>query len=147
MKIILPDSQIHKMKVVLRKAGAREVGGILMAEQLAPDHFSIVDFSVDTTTGTYAHFVRSPEHHQIALEKFFKRTNYQFSKFNYLGEWHSHPSFSTRPSNIDIASMLDLVNGERKITFAALMIVKLRHWFSLEKSITVFTRDKIYTEN
>lgn len=147
MKIILPPEQINRMKTILRRAGSREIGGILMGEQLAPDHFSIVDFSVDDMTGTYAHFVRSPEHHQIALEKFFARTNYQFSKFNYLGEWHSHPSFSVKPSNIDIASMSDLVNGERGITFAALMIVKLRHWFSLEKSITVFTRKSTIRED
>jgi hypothetical protein len=42
-----------------------------MGEQVAPDHFRIVDFSIDETTGTAAHFVRSPDHHAEALESFF----------------------------------------------------------------------------
>lgn len=138
--ISLPSSQRARLRKCLRGAGRREIGGILMGEQVAPDHFRIVDFSVDDKTGTAAHFVRSPEHHSEALEGFFRRTGSDFKRFNYLGEWHSHPSFPVRPSQEDITSMQSLVNGERDIDFSALMIVRLRCFFLVEAAAYMFVR-------
>lgn len=138
--ISLPNDQRARFCKRLRRAGTREIGGILMGEQVAPDHFRIVDFSVDETTGTAAHFVRSPEHHADALESFFRRTGSDFSRFNYLGEWHSHPSFPVRPSQEDITSMQSLVDGERDIDFSALVIVRLRYFFLLEAAAYMFVR-------
>lgn len=140
MKVVLPPETAARMKPVLRRAGKREVGGILMGEQLEPGHFKIVDFSVDERTGGRDQFIRSVEEHQISLEKFFSKTGRDFSRFNYLGEWHSHPSFSVSPSNTDIISMKNLVNSEQNINFAILLIVKLKLWMSLEHSITVFAK-------
>lgn len=138
--ISLPSNQRARLRKCLRRAGRREIGGILMGEQVAPDHFRIVDFSVDDKTGTAAHFVRSPEHHAEALEGFFRRTGSNFKRFNYLGEWHSHPSFPVRPSQEDISSMQSLVNGERDIDFSALMIVRLRCFFLVEAAAYMFVR-------
>jgi proteasome lid subunit RPN8/RPN11 len=107
----------------LRRSGHREIGGILMGKQIAPGHFRIVDFSVERESGSPVHLVRSPEHHHSALEEFFQRTGADYCRFNYLGEWHSHPSFPVRPSPEDVQSMTDLVQGESDITFAALLIV------------------------
>ena len=84
--ISLPNDQRARFRKCLRAAGRREIGGILMGEQVAPDHFRIVDFSVDDKTGTAAHFVRSPEHHSEALDSFFRRTGSDFKRFNYLGD-------------------------------------------------------------
>ena len=112
-----------------------------MGEQVAPDHFRIVDFSLDETTGTAAHFVRSPGHHAKALESFFRRTGSNFRRFNYLGEWHSHPSFPVRPSQEHLMSMQSLVDGERDIDFSALVIVRLRCLFLLEAAAYMLVRD------
>lgn len=111
-----------------------------MGEQVAPDHFRIVEFSIDETIGTAAHFVRSPEHHAVALEGFFQRTAADYQRFNYLGEWHSHPSFPVRPSVEDIRSMQSLVDGERDIDFSALIIVRLRCLVLLEAAAYMFAR-------
>jgi integrative and conjugative element protein (TIGR02256 family) len=138
--INLPSDQRARFRKCLRPAGRREIGGILMGEQVAPDHFRIVDFSVDETSGTAAHFVRSPDHHAEALERFFRRTRSDFRRFNYLGEWHSHPSFPVRPSREDMMSMQDLVDGERDIDFSALIIVRLHYLFLLETSAYMFMR-------
>jgi integrative and conjugative element protein (TIGR02256 family) len=140
MKIILPREQRKRLKAELRQAGSREIGGILMGEQLEPGRFRVVDFSVDNVSGSYAHFVRSPEHHRDALNAFFARTGNDFGRFNYLGEWHSHPNFPTRPSAEDMASMKSLVHGERNISFAVLMIVRLRWLMALEVSALVFAQ-------
>lgn len=140
--INLPHEQRVRLKSLLRRSGRREIGGVLMGEQLAPDHFRIVDFSVDRISGSAAHFVRSPEHHRSALDAFFARTNADYRRFNYLGEWHSHPSFPVHPSPEDVLSMADLVRGERDITFATLMIVRLRYFLHLEVGCYMFARDR-----
>jgi len=139
VKVDLPRTEVAKMTRALRRAGRREIGGILMGEQIAERHFRVVDFSIDEVTGSYAHFVRSPEHHVTALAEFFERTGKEYARYNYLGEWHSHPSFPVRPSHEDALSMDDLVHGERDISFAVLLIVK-RAWWCFECSATMFVR-------
>lgn len=138
--ISLPPDQRARLGRLLRRAGLREIGGVLMAEQLGHDHFRVVEFSVDETSGTAAHFVRRPEHHRASLDAFFRRTGADYGRFNYLGEWHSHPSFPVRPSPEDVASMLDLVTGERDIEFATLLIVRLRCSVRMEAGCQMFAR-------
>jgi len=113
------------MRQALRRAGRREIGGILMGKQIGVGYFEVVDFSIDAISGERAHFVRDAEHHREALDLFFERTGHNYQTFNYLGEWHSHPVFPAAPSPTDIQSMQELVEGEREIDFAVLLIVKL----------------------
>jgi proteasome lid subunit RPN8/RPN11 len=138
--ISLPRDQRALFRKYPRRAGSREIGGILMGQRLAPGHYQIVDFSVDETTGSAAHFVRSPKHHAAALASFFERTGSDYQRFNYLGEWHSHPSFPVRPSAEDVSSMQGLVDGERDIDFAALLIIKMRYHLLLEAGAYMFVR-------
>jgi [CysO sulfur-carrier protein]-S-L-cysteine hydrolase len=140
VRIDFPKSEIGRMRSLLKRAGKREIGGVLMAEQISEGHFRVVDFSVDEATGSVAHFVRSPDHHRSALSSFFDRTGSDYTRFNYLGEWHSHPSFPVIPSSQDIASMQDLVEGERGINFATLMIVKRTHFWRFECSALLFQK-------
>lgn len=140
--ISLPSEQRARLRGLLWRAGGREIGGIVMGEQISPDNFRIVDFSVDATTGTAAHFVRSPEQHAAALQAFYERTGSDFKRFNYLGEWHSHPSFPPLPSEEDVASMQSLVDGEREISFASLMIIKLKYRLVFQASAYMFVRQQ-----
>ena len=113
---------------------------MLFAEQLAVAHFRVVDFSLSAHSGSRTTFVRDPKQHRQALDDFFCRTGHDFSRFNYLGEWHSHPSFSTHPSLDDIETMTDLVENNEETTFAALMIVRLRFHLWMDYTFTVFAR-------
>ena len=127
----------------LRKSGNREIGGILFGEQMAPGRFRLADFSVDSTTGQAAHFCRSVDFHNEQLEKFYQRTGNDYSRYNYLGEWHSHPSFSVSPSSQDYKSMLGLVHSEANIKFSALLIARIDYTLYLELSATMFSRNNI----
>ncbi|WP_095057879.1 Mov34/MPN/PAD-1 family protein [Pseudomonas sp. Irchel s3f7] len=140
MQVEIADHVKGKLRGALRAAGSREIGGVLMGEQIAPGHFRIVDLSIDSQTGGRAHFVRSSEAHAEALSAFFHETGHQYDRFNYLGEWHSHPRFAVTPSTQDVASMIDLVEGERGIEFAVLLIVRLRWWRRISCSCTLFCR-------
>jgi integrative and conjugative element protein (TIGR02256 family) len=140
MKVELPTSVKGRLRRALWQAGRSEIGGVLMGEQVEPGHFRIVDLSIDDTTGGAAHFVRSTEVHLEALDAFFARTGNNYVRFNYLGEWHSHPSYPVTPSAIDQESMLELVNGERDIDFAMLLIVRLHWWHAIKCACSLFQR-------
>jgi len=131
----------RRFRTALRKAGSVEIGGMLFAEQLAPSNFKVIDFSFDPDSGSHSAFQRRPQSHQKALDEFFKRTGNNFQRFNYLGEWHSHPSFPALPSCEDIRTMSDIVEDPRSaITFAVLLVVRLRLRLWLEHSFALFAR-------
>jgi integrative and conjugative element protein (TIGR02256 family) len=135
-----PDLE-RRFRKAVRDAGRREIGGMLMAEQIKPGHFCIIDFSLDAFSGSHTAFRRDPAVHQKTLDDFFARTGRDFQRFNYLGEWHTHPSFSVHPSAEDIDTMTDIVeNGSASITFAVLLILRLRWRVWLDHSLTVFAR-------
>lgn len=136
---IAPDVRAT-LRRALRAAGRREIGGVLMGEQIEPGHFRVVDLSIDNETGGRAHFVRSPEAHADALDAFFQRTGNEYDRFNYLGEWHSHPRFAVTPSVQDAGSMIELVHSEREIDFAVLLVVRLDWWRWIASSCTLFRR-------
>ena len=140
MKIERAPEIEPRVRAALRKAGPREIGGMLMAEQLGPGHFRIVDFSLDAFSGSHTRFRRDPKTHQNVLDEFFQRTGCDYQRFNYFGEWHSHPSFSVHPSLEDIETMTDIVESGMAITFAVLLIVRLRWRLWVDCSLTVFAR-------
>jgi len=83
MQIEIAQNVRSVLHNALRSAGRREIGGVLMGEQIKPGHFRIVDLSIDKETGGRAHFVRSPEAHVLALNAFFERTGNDYHRFNY----------------------------------------------------------------
>jgi [CysO sulfur-carrier protein]-S-L-cysteine hydrolase len=143
MRIELAPDVETAIRRALRGAGRREVGGMLFAEQLAPGKFRVVDLSLDAFSGSHHAFRRDPEIHRQTLEDFFLRTGRDYRRFNYLGEWHSHPSFPVRPSGEDMDTMTDIVTGPSlAISFAVLLVVRLRFRIWLDYSLTIFARDQ-----
>lgn len=138
MKLLLPLTIIDRLKRELH-GRIREIGGVLVAEHVGADIFRIVDFSVQRKGGTVAHFVRDPEHHKAFLADFFARTGQNYQRFNYIGEWHTHPAFQPLPSGADVSAMFDIVDDpEVGVNFAILVIARLRFWGGLEMSVTLF---------
>lgn len=111
-----------------------------MGEHVADDLFRIVDISVQRSGGSEAHFPRNPRDHQLQLDNFFRRHGHDYRRFNYLGEWHSHPSFPPFPSSTDIATMQEIVrNPDVAVNFLVLMIVRLKRKSAIEVSATAFS--------
>jgi len=132
------------MRKHLAAAELREIGGILMAEELSAGRFKLVDFSVDLDAGNCARFMRRPEHHDEALDAFFERTGADYSRFNYVGEWHSHPCYPARPSVEDVFTMQSLVEEEPSIPFSILLITRMRR--RLDMSAQLFQRGGFRSE-
>lgn len=125
LTLILPPEQNDLLLVALGKAGRREVGGILMGEHVGPNLFIVREMTVHRR-GAFASFVRRVEDAIGSLRLFFQKTGDDYTRFNYLGEWHSHPSFAPYPSGTDDVSMLQIVQDEKVgANFAVLLIAKL----------------------
>jgi hypothetical protein len=123
--LILRREVVERMRAALYGAGRREIGGLLMAEHTGPNQFEVLDITIHGR-GTIAYFLRRAEEAVTRLKSFFVRANHDYAKFNYLGEWHSHPSFELEPSQKDDISIREIVE-DRDVgaNFVVLLIVKL----------------------
>ena len=66
-----------------------------------------------------------------------RQNNYE--RFNYLGEWHSHPNALVYPSARDSLTMWEILDHPDTIAnFLVLLIVGLTHTESLEMSAHAF---------
>lgn len=116
----------RRMRRACERAGVLETGGMLFAEHVEADLFRVLDVTT-AAPGRFASFVRVLKDGLKRLDGFFRRTGRDYARFNYLGEWHSHPSFALHPSGPDDASMFEIVNDpDTRATFAVLVIVQLR---------------------
>ncbi len=126
MRVRIRADQVKKMSGALERAGEREIGGQLFGEQLAPSLFSVTDLTIQQRRGSVARFVVDLVQALRDAAQFFERTGRDYTRHNYIGEWHSHPSFDVRPSHVDATTMRRLVaSTDFQGTFAVLMIVRL----------------------
>ncbi|MDO9077976.1 MAG: Mov34/MPN/PAD-1 family protein [Brevundimonas sp.] len=126
LKLQIHPDVVDKLVRELRRAGRREIGGVLVGEHIGRNTFRIVDLSIQRHGGERACFVREPQHHKRFLDAFYARTGDDYRRFNYLGEWHSHPSFTTDPSSTDVRQMTRIVTDDPEArSFAVLVIVRL----------------------
>lgn len=139
MQLLLPSQLIRRLLRELKRAGNREIGGLLMGEHVRAEVFRIVDISVQRSGGDQACFIRHPKDHQKALRRFFTRTGNDYTRFNYLGEWHSHPSFAPIPSDTDIRTMQTMA-GDPSVgaNFLILLIPKQDEAGRLQVTATAF---------
>lgn len=125
LTLVLPPEIVKKLTEALYKGGRWEVGGILMAEHVGTDRFVVKDITIQRR-GAFAFFMRRVEDMLSRLRTFFERTDHNYTRFNYIGEWHSHPSFEPEPSPQDDRSMHDILNDSKVgANFVILLIVKL----------------------
>lgn len=140
MNLVLSSATLVRFREALEKGGTREVGGILMGEHVEDNTFRITDVTVQEHGGTFATFVRLVEGIVGPLRSFFRATRHQYTRFNYIGEWHSHHSFDLVPSERDRATMVSII-GDPSVgaRFVVLLLVRLGDGGLLEHAATVFT--------
>jgi len=127
----------------LSRAGSNEVGGVLATEHVGGEIFRIVDLSVQRKSGSLAAFSRDAKYHKRFMRRFFDLTGHQYERFNYLGEWHSHPSFPALPSSTDLCTMYELLSApDQPANFLVLVIVKRNFSGKLEGSAHAFVRGR-----
>ena len=139
MQLLLTAEPLSRLERELKRGGRREIGGLLMGEHIDGERFRLADFTVQHEGGSRSHFVRDPAQHREQLDMFFARTGHDYGRFNYLGEWHSHPSFEPLPSTTDMVSMQQLVEDPATgVNFLVLLIIRRSSRRRLEFSALAF---------
>lgn len=127
MLLKIPTEQRNKLIDALTSAGTKEIGGQLFGEQLSPSCFRVTNIAIQKRKGSFASFIVDLVQAAKDAAKFFERTRHDYSRFNYLGEWHSHPSFTLTPSPTDRSTMRDMVRDPAFTgSFAVLMITRMK---------------------
>lgn len=140
IEVVLNDLCACKLHRELRDAGAKEIGGVLAAEQVSDGRFVVLDLSVQRNGGP-AHFDREPEQHRAFMRRFHRKHGNQPGRFNYLGEWHTHPSFVALPSAPDVLQMQRLVEDREQVApFLVLLVLRLGGDAQLVGSAHAFRR-------
>jgi integrative and conjugative element protein (TIGR02256 family) len=123
--LILPNDITESLFSALTEAKHDEVGGVLMGEHVGLNQFRIHEITIHSK-GSRASFLRRIEDAIFQINSFFKKTAKNYRRFNYIGEWHSHPLFEPFPSRKDDESMLDIIQDSKVgANFVVLLIVKL----------------------
>jgi integrative and conjugative element protein (TIGR02256 family) len=126
MQLLLTPKILKRLRRELRRAGEQEIGGLLMGEHVRDEIFRVTEISVQRAGGSEACFIRDPANHKTQLEKFFADTGADYSRFNYLGEWHSHPTVEAVPSSTDVRTMQSLVSDPAVgVNFLVLLVARL----------------------
>lgn len=139
--LILPRPIQDTIRTALLKAGRHEIGGVLMAKHVGPNEFEVKDLTVHRR-GSVFNFVRAIEEALGRLRAFFERAHHDYTRFNYIGEWHSHPSFNPVPSARDDDSMREIIQDEQVgANFVVLLIVRLQDDDELRGSVHTYLPD------
>jgi [CysO sulfur-carrier protein]-S-L-cysteine hydrolase len=146
MQLIMPRDIKRRISGHLVRARKREIGGMLMGEEIGDQTFRIVDFTVDPHSGSNNWFSRHAELHDKELQAFFEKTGGEYQRYNYLGEWHSHPSFTVNPSRQDLHSMQRLVEDSEGVSFAVLLITRFGWFWRFQCNALLFVRSHAPTQ-
>lgn len=140
LRVTLPADMRIVLEAALSRAGHKECGGVLMGEHVGPNHFAVRQLTVHRP-GAVARFVRHLGGVVGAIKRYCQAHGNDFQRFNYLGEWHSHPLFSVHPSAQDHATMRELITDYRVgANFLVLMVVRLKST-ELEGSVHTYLPD------
>ena len=112
-----------------------------MGEQIRECYFRIHEVTVQSNAGTIGSFLRTSHQAAAALSRFFDEMGHDYLRFNYIGEWHSHPSSSLQPSLRDHATMWSILH-DRTVgaSFAVLLILSLDSDMRLLTAASVYVR-------
>ena len=144
MQLLITPDISQQLVDALRQAGQREIGGILMGEHVGHDTFRVKEITIQRKGGTFAAFIRMVEEILAPLLAFFDTTKHDYTRFNYLGEWHSHHSFALVPSGRDHTTMYNIVmDPQLRAHFVLLLLVKPDHHGQLKGSVTVYQPNKL----
>ncbi|MBX3491534.1 MAG: Mov34/MPN/PAD-1 family protein [Parvibaculum sp.] len=118
---------IERWAADLGRAGPTEVGGVLFGEQVAEGDFRVVEVTRQRSMGgTATTFKRRGGGARKEIMALHEKIGGEPERFNYLGEWHSHPSAPVWPSSQDEITMRKLLADQgNAVNFLVLVIVKL----------------------
>lgn len=124
MKIIVKKEVADKIKKAVKKAGKKEIKGACFAEKIDDNIFEIEDVYISKIGSfSFSNLVVSFKYRMFE-NKYFKKHSNDYEKHNYIGDWHSHPSFELVPSSYDKKEVIDELS-KSNAHFLIQIIVKI----------------------
>jgi len=112
---------------------------VLFGEHVGEADFRIVEATAQRLGGGPVAFKRSGDKAQRDLKSLSRRYGDDPSRFNYLGEWHSHPHAPATPSPTDEVTMYRLLADPNcDVNFLVLLINRLSDAGTLELSARTY---------
>jgi len=124
MKIIVPKNIVDSIFGAVEKAGVCEIKGALYAKYISSNCYEIEDVFISKNAGTsfFSNLIIGFSYHRFE-KNYFKKHNNDFKNHNYIGDWHSHPSFECIPSEYDVKEAFDELRNSNA-NFLIQLIVK-----------------------
>ena len=139
MKLRISPQTIDGWTTALRRARRREIGGVLFGEHVGEADFRIVEATTQARGGSEVTFQRKAGKALRDLKSMSRRHGDDPERFNYLGEWHSHPHGPAVPSHVDEITMYQLLaDPETTVNFLVLLINHLNEQGELELSAIAY---------
>lgn len=139
MKLSISQKTIDAWKSEILNAKRNEIGGVLFGEHLGDKEFRLVEFTTQHRRGGEVSFKRKGREASQNLKRLSKTYGNDHRRFNYLGEWHSHPNAPVVPSIVDCRTMQNLLDDKStNANFLVLMILRVNGLHELEMSANTF---------
>ena len=139
MKLRIAQKTLDGWAKALRRARHREIGGVLFGEHVSEADFRIVEATTQARGGNNVAFQRKVGKARRDLKSLARRHGDDPERFNYLGEWHSHPNAPAAPSCVDEITMYQLLaDPETNVNFLVLLVNRLNDQGALELSAVAY---------
>ena len=135
MRLRIGEQTIEIWTAALRRAGPREIGGVLFGEHVGEGDFRLVEATIQARGGSAHRFHRRARKARREIEALSRRHGDDAARFNYLGEWHSHPHAPAVASCVDKCTIFRLLQDpDSVVNFLVLLINRLDERGELELS-------------
>lgn len=139
MKLRIAKQTLEAWTLALEKASTKEIGGVLFGEHVGTEDFRVVNITEQRRKGGEASFRRKSREAKRALKRLSAAHGNDHERFNYLGEWHSHPNTPAIPSHRDCLTMQSLLaDTPSDANFLVLIIVRINGFGDIELSANTF---------
>lgn len=142
--LLFPKGLFLKIEIGLLQHFPNEFGGIFIGHKSLKFSAVIVTDILfpDKYKNGKAEFTRHPKSLNERLETLLHESN---GSVEYLGEFHSHPNASTKPSKLDIQAMTKIAKTSNVTTDnPILMIGKINKTELVESKFYIFNNNKLY---
>ncbi len=127
MEIIIPKKISLILIKQISKHSPLETKGALFAEDLGNDTFKIDEVYLEPKPGTTTFVKLYINQEYLSFQKnYHKFRKNNFSKYNYIGDWHSHPLFECLPSSYDVSEVEEDIKKSNAIFLVQIILKVLK---------------------
>jgi proteasome lid subunit RPN8/RPN11 len=127
LEIIIPKKISLILIKQISKHSPLETKGALFAEDLGNDTFKIDEVYLEPKPGTTTFVKLYINQEYLSFQKnYHKFRKNNFSKYNYIGDWHSHPLFECLPSSYDVSEVEEDIKKSNAIFLVQIILKVLK---------------------